>query len=261
MIEKVQTAKGWAVTMLAVACLAGFLLEGLARITLDPVAAGMNDTLLRHSNFFQRDEQLGWLPRPQVEGTDPHDNRLIPFRTNSLGWRDKEYPLASAGLHNRIAVFGDGFTWGLHVPDQDVFTEVLESLLPQTDVINLGVPGFAIGQEIEYFKRAALPYHPNTVLLAFSVDNIYTADGKLVQKDLNRLTQPVKNTPDESAAPSGNPVLAMKQYLQEHSAFYRWGRGQLTTNRTLIKILSQVGLREPLGGIESLPPGLQPGLK
>lgn len=261
MMDKRHRAGRRIVAMLGAVCAAVFLLEGLARLTLDPAAAGVNDTLLRHSNFFQRDAQLGWLPRPRVEGTDPYDNRLIPFRTNSLGWRDKEYSLAPAASHSRIAVFGDGFTWGLHVQDNDVYTEILESLLPQTEVINLGVPGFAIGQEIDYFKRAALPYHPDTVLLAFSVDNIYTADGKLIQKDLDRTTQPVNTSPQETAAPSGNPILAMKQVLQERSAFYRWGRGQLTTNRTLVNLLSQAGLREPLGGVESLPPSLQPVLK
>jgi hypothetical protein len=142
-----------------------------------------------------------------------------------------------------------------------VYPEVLESLMEKTDVINLGVPGFATNQELQYFKRAAMPYHPDTVFLAFALDNIYGADGKLVNQALAKPVEALSSTTPQRNEPAEGPVLQLKRYLREHSALYRWGQEQLTANRTLVKMLSRAGLREPLGGVESHDIGLRPSLK
>ena len=107
-----------------------------------------------------------------MEGEHPYYDRVIPFHTNSRGWRDREYPLEATASTQRIVVLEDAFTWGYRVRDREVYPEVLESLMEKTDVINLGVPGFATDQELQYFKRAWLPYHPDTVILGFYLDNI-----------------------------------------------------------------------------------------
>ena len=194
-------------------------------------------------------------------GEHPYYDMVIPFHTNSRGWRDREYPLEATARTQRIVVLGDAFTWGYRVRDREVYPEVLESLMEKTDVINLGVPGFATDQELQYFKRAGLPYHPDTVILGFYLDNIYEADGKLVNQALARPADESSNATQQSNEPAAGPVLRLKQYLKVHSALYRWGQEQLTTNRILVKILASAGLREPLGGVESLDISLLPSLK
>lgn len=242
----------------------GLILLGLEtqlRLTQEGVDIDRTDILLRRSSFFQRDEQLGWLPRPHMTGEQPYYDRVIPFQTNSLGWRDREYPLEAGSRTTRIVVLGDAFSWGYYVKDQEVYPKVLESLMGETDVINLGVPGFSIDQEIQYFKRAALPYQPDTVILAFYLDNIYEADGKLVRQALASSAEVLSLTAQLQRKLETGPVLRVKQFLNGHSAVYRWGREQLTANNTIVKLLSRIGLREPLGGIESLDVSLLPALK
>lgn len=256
-----RPARAKAVIMLGACCLTLLVLEGLLRLGREPIATDMNDMLLRRSSFFQRDEQLGWLPRAHMVGEHPYYDMVIPFHTNSRGWRDREYPLEATARTQRIVVLGDAFTWGYRVRDREVYPEVLESLMEKTDVINLGVPGFATDQELQYFKRAGLPYHPDTVILGFYLDNIYEADGKLVNQALARPADESSNTTQQSNEPAAGPVLRLKQYLKVHSALYRWGQEQLTTNRILVKILASAGLREPLGGVESLDISLLPSLK
>lgn len=247
--------------LVGIVCLILLGLEAQLRLTQEAVDIDRNDVLLRRSPFFQRDEQLGWLPRPHIAGEQPYYDRAIPFQTNSHGWRDREYPLETSPRTTRIVVLGDAFSWGYYVKDQEVYPKVLESLMEETDVINLGVPGFAIDQEIQYFTRAALPFQPDTVILAFSLDNIYEADGKLVRQALASSTEEPSSTAQSPRKPETGPVLRVKRFLNGHSAVYRWGREQLTTNNTIVKLLSRTGLREPLGGIESLDVSLLPALK
>ncbi|OGW49281.1 MAG: hypothetical protein A2V62_04060 [Nitrospirae bacterium RBG_19FT_COMBO_58_9] len=250
-----------AALILGTCCLILLGLEARLRLSHEPIAIDTNDILLRRSSFFQRDEQLGWLPRPQMAGEHPYYGRTIPFHTNSHGWRDREYSLEDNSRTTRIVVLGDAFSWGYYVRDQEVYPKVLESLLEQTDVINLGVPGFATDQEIQYFKRTALPYQPDTVILAFYLDNFYEADGKLVRQALASPAEEPSKAPQSQSEPVTGPVLRLKRYLKGHSALYRWGQEQLATNNTIVKMLSRAGLREPLGGIESLDVSLLPALK
>ena len=118
------------------------------------------------------DDQLGWLPKKNIEGT--HAKPPIfesTFHTNSLGIRDKEYPFEKPLGVTRLVAIGDSFTWGYGVNDQDVYTEVLENLLPKTEVINLGVTGYGIPQEFWYLKRLGVQFNPDIVLLAFFLND------------------------------------------------------------------------------------------
>ena len=247
--------------IVGICCLILLGLEARLRRGHEPLVTDTNETLLRRSSFFQRDEQLGWLPRPQMAGEQPYYGKAIPFHTNSRGWRDREYPLEANSHTTRIVVLGDAFSWGYHVKDQEVYPKVLEALMEQTDVINLGVPGFATDQEIQYFKRTALPYQPDTVILAFYLDNTYEADGKLVHQTLASPADEPTKTAQPQNEPATGAVLQLKRYLKDRSALYRWGHEQLATNNTIVKMLSRAGLREPLGGIESLDVSLLPALK
>ena len=247
--------------IVGICCLILIGLEARLRLGHEPLGTDTNEALLRRSSFFQRDEQLGWLPRPQMAGEQLYYGRAIPFHTNSRGWRDREYPLDANSHTTRIVVLGDAFSWGYHVKDQEAYPKVLEALMKQTDVINLGVPGFATDQEIQYFKRTALPYQPDTVILAFYLDNIYEADGKLVHQTLASPADEPRETAQPQNEPATGPMLQLKRYLKDHSSLYRWGHEQLATNNTIVKMLSRAGLREPLGGIESLDVSLLSALK
>ncbi len=95
------------------------------------------------SEYFHKDDELGWLPKKNIHGT--HNKRgsfSTTFRTNSRGLRDKEYDLNKTEGKKRIVIVGDSFTWGFGVNDDEIYSERLESMLSNTEVINLGVTAF-----------------------------------------------------------------------------------------------------------------------
>lgn len=237
------------------------LLEAVFRLSYEPVSAQLNDFRLIRSSFFQRDEQLGWVPRPQITGEHPYNGTLVPFHTNSRGLRDREYPIRKAHGTTRIVALGDSYTWGYRVRDEEVYPEVLESLLENVEVINLGVTAYATEQELLYLKREGLQYHPDIVLLAFCLNDFDEADGKVLRRGLGTPTEsnPVLEKKTEPG-PSGS-FLKVKQWINERSALYGWIRDRINTNRRLVKFLVKIGLKGPLAGIEGLDVSLLPALK
>lgn len=237
-----------------------FLLEGVFRLTYDPVSTQMTDFRLTWSSFFQRDEQLGWVPRPQIAGEHPYNGRMVPFHTNSRGWRGREYPIQKDRGTTRIVVLGDSYTWGYRVRDEDVYPEVLQSLLENVETINLGVPAYATAQEMEYFKREGLQFQPDIVLLAFCLNDFDEADGKSLRQVRaaaaanSAVVSKAKLEPSET-------FLSVKQWINERFVLYGWIRDRINTNRTLVKFLVKVGIKGPLAGIEELDVNVLPALK
>ena len=68
--------------------------------------------------------------------------------------RDREYPRERrVPGRRRILVLGDSVAWCWGVEREECFTERLEAALPDTDVINAGVPGYSTAQELLYYER------------------------------------------------------------------------------------------------------------
>ncbi|HYN06531.1 MAG TPA: hypothetical protein VES67_03980 [Vicinamibacterales bacterium] len=84
---------------------------------------------------------LGWRSKPFAERDS--------FKLNSPGLRGgREYSFEMAPNEGHIVVVGDSYTFAGRcdpalpaIPDDGIFTAVLERCLPGFTVINLGVPG------------------------------------------------------------------------------------------------------------------------
>lgn len=217
-----------------------------------PHAKETENFRLVRSGYYQLDGQLGWLPRAQISGEHPYNGTLVPFHTNSRGLRDREYSLEKPAGITRIVALGDSYTWGYRVRDEEVYTEVLESLLPHMEVINLGVTAFMTDQELQYLKREGLAYDPDIVLLAFCLNDFDEADGKVVRR-VNATT---------GKASEERPVSqSWMARIKRQSVLFAWIRDRLNTNRLLVKMLARLGLREPLGEADVLDVSLLPALK
>lgn len=258
---RLRSIVGNAVLVIGACGVTLLLLEGVFRFNYEPVGAQMKDFRLVRSSFFQRDKQLGWIPRPQIAGEHPYNGTMVPFHTNSRGLRDREYPIQRARGTTRIVVLGDSYTWGYRVRDEEVYPEVLESLLENVEVLNLGVTAYATEQELLYLKREGLQYHPDIVLLAFCLNDFDEADGKVLRRALAETAVPnpvlAKNADPE---PSGL-FLHLKRWINERSVLYGWIHDRINTNRTLVKFFVKIGLKGPLAGIEELDVNILPALK
>ena len=72
-----------------------------------------------------------------------------------------------------ILALGDSHTWAVGVSKDEAWPNVLERLLggqePRPAVINMGVPGYNLGQEYLLLRRYEQRYRPRAVVLAFSM--------------------------------------------------------------------------------------------
>jgi lysophospholipase L1-like esterase len=105
-----------------------------------------------------------------------HEGRSV--RISSLGMRDQE--LLPAELHaRRIAVVGDSVAFGLGVEDGETFSDELERVLDldaradggRVEVLNLGVSGYSIADNVAVVEHVAPRYAPELVLVAYSLND------------------------------------------------------------------------------------------
>src|SRR5207249_3786660 len=72
----------------------------------------------------------------------------------------------------RILAYGDSFTHCEDVEIQDCWTSRLEQLLPGTEILNLGVNGYAPDQAWLRYRRDGAAWRPCAVLIGSMVENI-----------------------------------------------------------------------------------------
>jgi lysophospholipase L1-like esterase len=104
-------------------------------------------------------------------------HKLVEFKTNSAGLRDKEYSVTKTEDVFRIAVIGDSFVMADGIAIEENFHSLLEERLnkEQGDVtyqfINFGVSGYYLTQYLEVMKHKAIDYDPDLILVGFCPRN------------------------------------------------------------------------------------------
>jgi lysophospholipase L1-like esterase len=95
--------------------------------------------------------------------------------TNSLGFREKEYPVERLPGVPRIAVLGDSYTFGVGVEFSEIFSKQLEAELNRSreayEVINFGVIGYNTVMELATFREAAAQFRPDLVIVAYVLND------------------------------------------------------------------------------------------
>jgi hypothetical protein len=110
----------------------------------------------------------GWAVMPDIKNMTPFGKGKF-VNTNSKGLRGNvEYEYAPTPGKQRILVLGDSFTFGTDVSDDETYSHDLESALPNTEVLNLGVQGYGQDQMLLYLKEEGVKYRPEIVILGFA---------------------------------------------------------------------------------------------
>jgi len=97
--------------------------------------------------------------------------------TNSYGLRDREFTLKPDHGGFRILCLGDSLTFGNGVDSSSTYPKQLEALLNSSgqqayEVINAGVPGYDIWQEVAYLKQYGLQFSPKLVIIGLFANDI-----------------------------------------------------------------------------------------
>ena len=111
---------------------------------------------------FQHDIRLGWKPIPNVDMELQSLNTTFSVSHNSKGFRDREHGEKSKP---RLAIVGDSFVWGYDVEEQERFSNKLQTMLPEWDVLNLGVSGYGMGQTFLLMQETFDDFKPDVVFL------------------------------------------------------------------------------------------------
>ncbi|MBI1870494.1 MAG: SGNH/GDSL hydrolase family protein [Chlamydiae bacterium] len=120
------------------------------------------DTMFK---VMQYDENLGWRMKPNISTQmDLVDVENIPVRSNSLGFRDKEFVLEKPSGKLRIVFLGDSFAWGF-VREEERLTNLLAVQQGQWDILNFGIPGYGTDQSLLVWETLASKYKPDVVVL------------------------------------------------------------------------------------------------
>jgi len=120
------------------------------------------------NELFIADDILHLKLRPNTQVIATTSDFSVIYRINSKGIRDKEYPYAKPKGKVRILAFGDSFTFGEGVEYGKRFTDIPESYNPDLEIINFGVPGWGIDQELIYLATEGLKYSPDYVVIFIS---------------------------------------------------------------------------------------------
>ena len=141
---------------------AALVAEAGARAVWGPPRPADADVVPRSVGRF--DERLGWSPRPGAVATSRRTGYPIEYRINSKGLRDDETTYEKPLDVFRIVVLGDSRTFGFGVPIEKHFTTLLEGYFERLEVINLGVVGYGVDQELLFLRHEGLRYGPDLVI-------------------------------------------------------------------------------------------------
>lgn len=110
------------------------------------------------------DERLGWALQPNASAASRRSGSTIYYRINSKGLRDDETSYEKPPGIFRIVLLGDSNTFGHGVPIEKHFSTLLEASLRHVEVINMGVNGYGVDQELLYLRHEGFKYTPDLVL-------------------------------------------------------------------------------------------------
>ena len=161
------------------------LFEGLARLTYSNPKLSkrlwVNENLSWRRSWVQRhkstgkeiyytfdnyDSSKGWLSKPNLRDMKVFDNKIL--NTNTKGVRGiNEYSYIKDPNKTRILILGDSYTFGEEVSDNETYSYYLQQLLPNTEVINLGIHGYGHDQMLIYLREEGIKYKPDIIILGF----------------------------------------------------------------------------------------------
>ncbi len=106
-------------------------------------------------------ETYGWrLERIRIPGE---------LTVNRKGYRGKEYDYEKPSGVTRIVVLGDSIAFGYKAKDDEVFSDQLDRMREDVEVINLAVQGYGTDQSLIKLENEGLRYHPDVVVLVTAV--------------------------------------------------------------------------------------------
>ena len=117
--------------------------------------------------WYVHSHQLGWDLRPGFSGTAHGEMR----RFDSKGFLQADSSQIDNEPGGKVLFLGDSNTFGLRVPTEATFVELVDEMLPEVKAINLGVVGYTSFQGLQILKKRGLTLHPDIVVVSFNFND------------------------------------------------------------------------------------------
>jgi hypothetical protein len=159
-------------TAIGVCCISFIMLEGVcsALFAIHSLLAPKTGRTLAGASI-RFDSELGWSGVPNFY----QPNYYAPgvgLRTNSSGFRgDREFTTKAPAGRVRVICSGDSQTFGDGVGNGHTWCQVLESLNPRLETLNMAETGYGVDQMYLSYKRNAAAMDHDVQLLAVITDN------------------------------------------------------------------------------------------
>ncbi len=149
------------------------------RYTLEPPDLPVNQLRLHIDGYLANqavarviyDAETGWAFRPNST------RQGGSFSINSAGFRSRrDVPSSPPADTLRIALFGDSFTAGDDVSDEETWGHQLEVMLNEggirAEVLNFGVGAYGMGQAYLRWRHLGIQFAPDIVILGLQPENL-----------------------------------------------------------------------------------------
>lgn len=161
-----------ALTALTLTLTVLLILEGLSRIALTVHA----DLSSQEPDWSQYASDIGWERRPSFKGIiagERYGHQPVqPMRDfDGQGFFTVDTAQIHDTAHKHIMAIGDSNTFGWGVPTSSTFSEVLDKLREDADVINMGVSGYTSFQGYETLAKYFSTVRPDVVIASFSFND------------------------------------------------------------------------------------------
>ncbi len=177
------------------------------------------------------DELLGWrhVPNSQVWSESMEYKAL--YKINAKGLRDNEYSYDKESGEFRIVCLGDSITFGWGVNAKERFTDILENYFTNVSVINMGVQGYGIDQELLFLMQKGVKYKPDLILIYVIPDNFIRAcyskvwdrpKPQFLLTDKNELVLSNIPVPKVDMFSFRNPTLDQIRYYLAKKSYLFW---------------------------------------
>ena len=196
----------------------------------------VGDLADRPTEHFIVDSLTGWRMRPTTEFRWLIDDRWSTYVANDVGFRTP-YAGESGSSPQTIVLIGDSFAFGSGLDYPFTFGAILDSLLGDTRVYNMAMPGFGIDQMLMTARHYAIPKTPTAIVVAF-ID--HDLDRSLyAYRAVERMNKPTFVLDGDTLRPQthrdrGSGAVT---WLEGHSAIWNLGRHSLRG----------MGYRRPVG--------------
>ena len=123
--------------------------------------------------LYEYHPTIGYRYVPNLKARVRHEGGGYLIQVNSDGFRsDRPFTKDTTPGSRRVLVFGDSFTAGDGVANNLRYTELLENLLPSTEIYNYGLSSTGTDQQYLAWRDFARDVRHDILVIAVFVENI-----------------------------------------------------------------------------------------